>query len=94
MNKMFAVLVLAWSGLAQAATPKAVVLDVQNMTCPTCNITIEKALGKTPGVTKTQVDLKSATVTVNFDADRTSAPAIAQVVTEAGFPAKARTSGK
>lgn len=94
MYKTFAVLILAWSGLAQAATPKSVVLDVRNMTCPTCNITIEKALGKTPGVTRTQVDLKSATVTVNFDAELTSAPALAHVVTEAGFPAKVRANGK
>lgn len=45
MHKILLSLVLtAWMGLAWAATPKQVVLQVENMTCPACNITIEKAL--------------------------------------------------
>ena len=91
--KKFLVLLALWAGSALAATPKMAVLDVENMTCPACSITIEKALDKIPGVSKTQVDTKAATVTVSFDAERTSVPALARAVTEAGFPAKARTNG-
>lgn len=86
-------LMILWTGMAWAATPKKAVLDVENMTCPACSITIEKALDKVPGVSKAQVDTKAATVTVDFDADRTNVPAIARAISEAGFPAKARANG-
>lgn len=79
-----------WAGVAVAAAPKTVVLDVQNMTCPTCTITIGKALDKVPGVTSKQVDAKAATVTVIFDPSRTSVIAVSRAISEAGFPAKAR----
>lgn len=46
-----------------------------------------------PGVTETQVDVERATVTVTFDTACASAPDIARAITEAGFPAKARTNG-
>lgn len=81
------------AGAATGNTPEKVVLDAANMTCPACSITIEKALEKVPGVTDTQVDTKAATVTVTFDSERTSIPAVARAITDAGFPAKARASG-
>ncbi|AWT14849.1 MULTISPECIES: heavy-metal-associated domain-containing protein [Stenotrophomonas] len=80
----------AWMGLAWAATPKQVVLQVKNMTCPACSITIEKALDNVPGVTARRVDTQGATVTVTFDAERTDAAAIAKAITDAGFPATAK----
>ena len=58
-----AVLGIMWAGVVVAA-PEQVVLDAENMTCPACSITIEKALEKVPGVTTTQVDTKAGTVTV------------------------------
>ena len=65
MHKILLSLVLtAWMGLAWAATPKQVVLQVENMTCPACNITIEKALDAVPGVTTKRIDAKAATVSV------------------------------
>lgn len=73
---------------AFAATPKTVVMDVQNMTCAACAITIKAALGKVPGVASTKVDGKAGTVSVVFDPDRTTAQAIAKTVSDAGFPAK------
>jgi mercuric transport protein len=93
MRQWIVGLMMLWSGMALAATPKKAVLDVENMTCPACSITIEKALDKVPGVSKTQVDAKAATVTVDFDAERTNVPAIARAIGDAGFPAKARANG-
>jgi mercuric transport protein len=93
-NKWMLGLVLALSaGLAAAATPKKVVLDVQNMTCAACSITIGKALDKVAGVQSKQVDAQAATVTVIFDPSRTSVTEVSRAVTEAGFPAKARIDG-
>jgi copper chaperone CopZ len=63
------------------------------MTCPACSITIEKALDKVPGVTGMKIDTKAATVTVTFDAERTTVSAVASAIAEAGFPAKVRTNG-
>jgi mercuric transport protein len=93
MKRCLVLLVTLWAGTVLAATPKTAVLDVENMTCPACSITIDKALDKVPGVSKTQVDTKASTVTVSFDAERTSVPALARAITDAGFPAKARPNG-
>ena len=84
---------MLWCSLTLAATPKQVVLDVQNMTCPTCSITIEKALDNEPGVSSEQIDLKTATVTVTFDVERTDTAVVVRAITEAGFPAKVRDGG-
>lgn len=93
MRKILLGLILTVSmGLACAATPKQVALHVENMTCPACSITIEKALDKVPGVTTRRVDTQASTVTVTFDAERTNTAAIAKAITEAGFPATAKTS--
>lgn len=84
---LFAVVAILWLGMAHAATPTTAVLHAANMTCPTCSVTIGKALSRVPGVTNTKVDLKAETVTVAFDADRTTVAALARTITEAGFPA-------
>ncbi len=89
----FVVIANLWLGMAQAATPTTVVLHAANMTCPTCSVTIEKALSRIPGVTSTKVDLKAETVTVGFDADRATVSTLARTITEAGFPATAKTHG-
>ena len=79
MRKILLSLVFtAWMGLAWAATPKQVVLQVENMTCPACSITIEKALDTVPGVTAKRIDTRAATVTVAFDTERTNTAAIAK----------------
>lgn len=93
MRKWTLVLMAAiWTGTAGAAAPyEMVVLDAENMTCPACSITIEKALERVPGVADTKVDTKAATVSVTFDPEHASASDIARAITDAGFPAKART---
>lgn len=83
---------ILWFGLAVAAAPKKVVLDVENMTCAACGLTIEKALKKVPGVTGQQIDGKAATVTVTYDRARSSVAVVARAITNAGFPAKPRAS--
>jgi len=77
-----------WFGLAVAAPPQKVVLGVENFTCPACNLTIEMALKKVPGVSGLRVDAKSATVTVTYDPAKTSVAVVSRAITNAGFPAK------
>ena len=71
---------------AFAATPQSAVLDVQNMTCSLCEITIHKALEKVPGVIEAKVDYDHKTATVRYDADKTNPSALVKATTDAGFP--------
>ena len=48
MHKLLAALLICLPVSAFAATPQTAVLDVQNMTCSMCSITIHKALEKVP----------------------------------------------
>ena len=75
---------------ALAATPRTAVLDVQNMTCNLCPVTVRKSLEKVPGVSQAQIDFAKKTATVAFDADKTSAAALVKATTEAGYPSTGR----
>lgn len=81
-----------WLSTAQAADPATAVLDVQNMTCAACGLTIKAALQREPGVAGTEVDADAGTVTVRFDEDRITVDQVAVAITEAGFPAKPRAA--
>lgn len=71
---------------AIASTTKTVVLDVQNMTCPVCPITVKKSLEKVPGVIATKIDFDHKTATISFDPDKTTDSALTQSTGNAGFP--------
>jgi len=73
-----------------AATPHVAVLDVQNMTCALCPVTVKKALQDVPGVTLAKVYFDTKTATVSFDADKTSAASLVKATTDAGYPSTAR----
>jgi len=55
-----------------AAEPETVVLDIPNMTCNFCPITIRKALNKVDGVIKAEASFETKTATVSFDPDKTN----------------------
>ena len=56
---------LALPALAVAGAPQTVVLDVQNMTCELCPITVRKALEKVPGVSDAKIEPGKKTATVS-----------------------------
>lgn len=72
-----------------AADPQTVVLDVQNMTCELCPITVKKALDKVPGVVASKIDFAKKTATVTFDPDRANVAALVKATTNAGYPSTA-----
>lgn len=86
MRKLLASLLIVLPLAAFAATPQTAVLDVKNMTCSMCSITIRKALEKVPGVIDAKVDYDHKTATVKYDPDRASPPALMNATTNAGFP--------
>lgn len=81
---------LAVSAAAFAGTPQAVTLDVQNMTCATCPITVRMALEKVAGVKDVKIDFENKTATVQLDPDKASAQMLTKATTDAGFPSTAR----
>jgi mercuric ion binding protein len=91
MRKSLVGLVLAIEAVgALAAPPQTAVLDVQNMTCGLCPVTVKKALEKVPGVSQAQIDFQKKTATVTFDADKATAAGLVKATTEAGFPSAVR----
>lgn len=81
------VLASSVSALGMAAT-RSVTLSVAGMTCPTCPITVREALKRIPGVEKIGVDYPARTVSVAYDAERTSVTALLKATSDAGYPAK------
>jgi mercuric ion binding protein len=75
---------------AHAAASQTVTLDVSNMTCSVCPITVRKALGKVPGVEDVRVDFESKTATVRFDPAQTTPVDLARASQRAGYPASVR----
>jgi mercuric ion binding protein len=71
---------------AFGAASQTVVLDVQNMTCELCPITVKKSLEQVPGVASAKVDLDKKTATVRFDPDKAAPATLIKATTNAGFP--------
>ena len=90
MRYLIAALAFGLPLAAPAANPKTAVLDVQNMTCGLCPVTVKQALQRVPGVTEAKVDFDKKTASVRVDADRVDAAALVKATTEAGFPSTAR----
>ena len=89
-NSLSGLLAVLMPLAALAATPRTAVLDVQNMTCELCPVTVKKSLEKAPGVSQAQIDFAKKTATVMFDADKTAAAALVKATTEAGYPSMVR----
>jgi mercuric ion binding protein len=70
----------AWAG------PKSTTLNVSNMTCATCPITVRQALTKVKGVTRAVVDFEKRQATVTFDDAQTNVAALVKATTDAGYP--------
>jgi periplasmic mercuric ion binding protein len=94
MPRLLAALLISLPISAIAATPQTAILDVQNMTCSMCSITIHKALEKVPGVIEATVDYDHKTATVKYDADKTNPSALVKATTNAGFPSTLHGGGQ
>ena len=86
MHKLLLASVAMFSQVAVAATPKTITLDVKNMTCEVCPITVKKSLEKVSGVSAVKVDFGKKTATVTYDPDKTKPEALTRATTNAGYP--------
>ena len=90
MHKLLIALLAVQPLIAVASTPVTVTLDVKNMTCATCPITVKKSLEKVPGVSAVKVDYDKKTATVTYDPDKAKPDALTHATTDAGFPSTVR----
>jgi periplasmic mercuric ion binding protein len=89
-HSLAAVLVALMPLAALAAPPQTAVLNVQNMTCGLCPVTVKKSLEKVSGVSQAQIDFERKTATVTFDPDKTATASLVKATTDAGFPSVIR----
>ena len=75
---------------AAAGEPKRVVLDVPDMTCPLCPITIEKTLERVPGVIAAKADFDTRRAEVTYDPDKVGPEALVRAVDAAGYHANVK----
>lgn len=78
------------SAAALAAGAKTATLDVTNMDCAVCPITVRKALEKVPGVDTAKVDFKTKRAVVAFDPAKTTPEALTKATANAGFPSSVK----
>jgi mercuric ion binding protein len=70
------------------AAPKSVTLAVPGMTCPTCPVTLKKALMKEQGVASVVVRYEKKELIVSFDDAKTTPDAIMKSTVAVGFPSQ------
>lgn len=78
--------------VAQPNRQQTVTLNIENMTCAMCTVTIKKALQKVDGVKQVTVDYDSKTVLVTFDSIKADSAALIKATTNAGYPGTLATS--
>ena len=86
MRKLLLVVLVSLPLAALGETTQTVVLDVRNITCELCPITVKTALRKVPGIADTRIDMATKTATVKFDPGRTKVAALVKATADAGFP--------
>ncbi len=81
-------LIMAVGAIAGGA--RTATLEVSNMDCAVCPITVRKALENVPGVATATVDFKTKRAVVAFDPAKTTPEALAKATADAGFPSSVK----
>ncbi len=76
------------------AVSRIVTLDVKNMTCAVCPITVKKALEHVTGVQQVSVSYTDKTATVQFDDTATTADQLTEATKNAGYPSSIKAEPK
>ncbi len=71
---------------------KRVVLEVKNMTCASCPVTVRTNLMRVLGVQEVIVTFNSEEALVVYDSTKVSIDALIQATTNAGYPSSVRSS--
>lgn len=81
----------AESTVTQPNRQQTVTLNIENMTCAMCTVTIKKALQKVEGVQAVTVDYDSKKASITFDSQKTKSEALIKATTDAGYPGSLAT---
>lgn len=68
-----------------------VVLEVEGMTCVSCNITVSKALTNLDGVQEAEVTFEPPQAVVTYDPARVSIEQMVEATTNVGYPSKRKS---
>ncbi|MDD1494078.1 MULTISPECIES: mercury resistance system periplasmic binding protein MerP [Burkholderia] len=90
MRKLLLATLVALPMAGFAAASQTVTLDVRNMTCELCPITVRKSLEKVPGVSAVKVDFGRKTATVTYDPDKVRPDSLVHATADAGYPSTVR----
>jgi P-type Cu+ transporter len=72
---------------------ETVSINVTGMTCAACQSHVQKALEKTPGVSKAAVNLMTGEATVAFDPETTAPAALLEAIADTGYEAELPAAG-
>jgi len=93
-RRFTSVLFIAAMSTSVWAATKTVTLNVPGMTCPTCPITVKKALNKVQGVSKVDVNYEKKQAVVTFDDAKTDTKTLVKATTDAGYSSTPETTTK
>lgn len=79
-------LLVALPVMAFAAPIQTVTLEVSNMTCSVCPITVKKSLVAVEGVETVTISLDDKIAVVTYDPDKTQVDKLTAATTDAGYP--------
>ena len=81
-------LLFAQKGPSPVSSPdaKRVVLQVQNMNCAACSVTVRESLAHLKGVNDVQVTSEPPQAVVNFDATKVTPEQLTEATKNAGYP--------
>ncbi|OQB25273.1 MAG: Copper-exporting P-type ATPase A [Firmicutes bacterium ADurb.Bin182] len=74
-------------GIQEETVKRNVTIPIGGMTCAACAQRIEKALGKTEGVSRVSVNFATEKATVEYDPQRTKLSALKSTIEKAGYKA-------
>lgn len=87
MKALLIAIALSLATHVASAGEKTVKLDIQNMTCALCPITVSTAIQGVKGVSSVDVDFAKKTATVVFDDAMSNVDTVVQASANAGYPA-------
>lgn len=94
MSKTLLSLTLALCTVPAWGATRTVTLSVPGMSCPTCPITVKKALNRVPGVLQVSSSLEKRQSIVTYDDSKASVDDLLMATEEAGYPSSVLTGDK
>lgn len=86
MRRVAAICLLTLLSQSAVAKERTITLEVPTMNCAICPFTVKKALQNVEGVIRAEVTFETKLAVVTFDDKATTAKALTEATTNAGYP--------